>query len=163
MPGRWLPLRALIAETGPVTERLRVREIDDDEGHRLVRIIRRARSLEQRGLVIITKEHTGWRGTGEYGHLIERPHGDTTTPAALSVKAGERWPKRSAMAVDVDDHWRAKRDTEFIRSGVPTAGLLVWLPENRRRWSAREAAMEGQGGGDGGPGRLRRRPRCSGQ
>jgi hypothetical protein len=32
----------LIAETGPVTERLRVREIDDDEGWRLVRIIRRA-------------------------------------------------------------------------------------------------------------------------
>jgi hypothetical protein len=35
-----LPLRVLIAETGPVTERLRVREIDD-EGQRLVRIIRR--------------------------------------------------------------------------------------------------------------------------
>jgi hypothetical protein len=34
-------LRVLIAETGPVTERLRVREIDDDEGQRLVRIIRR--------------------------------------------------------------------------------------------------------------------------
>jgi hypothetical protein len=33
--------RALIPETGPVTERLRVREIDDDEGRRLVRIIRR--------------------------------------------------------------------------------------------------------------------------
>jgi len=33
--------RALIAGTGPVTERLRVREIDDDEGRRLVRIIRR--------------------------------------------------------------------------------------------------------------------------
>ena len=31
----------LIAETGPVTERLQVREIDDDEGRRLVRIIRR--------------------------------------------------------------------------------------------------------------------------
>ena len=30
-------------ETGPVTERLRVREIDDDEGRRLVRIIRRGR------------------------------------------------------------------------------------------------------------------------
>jgi transposase len=40
LPGRAL-LRALIAETGPVTERLRVREIDDDEGQRLVRIIRR--------------------------------------------------------------------------------------------------------------------------
>jgi transposase len=34
-------LRVLIPETGPVTERLRVCEIDDDEGHRLVRIIRR--------------------------------------------------------------------------------------------------------------------------
>jgi transposase len=31
----------LIAETEPVTERLRVREIDDDEGRRLVRIVRR--------------------------------------------------------------------------------------------------------------------------
>jgi transposase len=31
----------VIAETGPVTERLQVREIDDDEGRRLVRIIRR--------------------------------------------------------------------------------------------------------------------------
>ena len=30
-----------MAETGPVTERLRVREIDDDEGRRLVRIVRR--------------------------------------------------------------------------------------------------------------------------
>ena len=34
---RWL----LITETGPVTERLYVREIDDHEGRRLVRIIRR--------------------------------------------------------------------------------------------------------------------------
>ena len=34
---RWVP----IAETGPVSERLRVREIDDDEGRRLVRIVRR--------------------------------------------------------------------------------------------------------------------------
>jgi len=32
----------VILQTGPVTERLRVREIDDDEGRRLVRIVRRA-------------------------------------------------------------------------------------------------------------------------
>jgi hypothetical protein len=36
-----LLLRVLIVETGPVTERLRVREIDDDEGRRLVRVVRR--------------------------------------------------------------------------------------------------------------------------
>jgi len=31
----------LIADTGPVNERLQVREIGDDEGQRLVRIVRR--------------------------------------------------------------------------------------------------------------------------
>jgi transposase len=33
--------QVVIAQTGPVTDRLRVREIDDDEGRRLVRIVRR--------------------------------------------------------------------------------------------------------------------------
>jgi hypothetical protein len=41
MPGRALLLRGLIAQAGPVAERVRVREIDDDEGRRLVRIARR--------------------------------------------------------------------------------------------------------------------------
>ena len=46
LPGRGGPagglfLQVLIPETGPVAGRLRVREIDDDEGRRLVRIIRR--------------------------------------------------------------------------------------------------------------------------
>jgi transposase len=41
LPCRVLSLRVLIAETGPVTDRVRVREIDDDEGRRLVRIVRR--------------------------------------------------------------------------------------------------------------------------
>jgi hypothetical protein len=39
MPGAFRPVPIL--QTGPVTERLRVREIDDDEGRRLVRIVRR--------------------------------------------------------------------------------------------------------------------------
>jgi transposase len=38
-----LSLVVLILETGRVTERLRVRGIDDDEGRRLVRIVRRGR------------------------------------------------------------------------------------------------------------------------
>jgi len=40
-PGWVLCLRVLIPDTGPVTDRLRIRDIDDDEGHRLVRIVRR--------------------------------------------------------------------------------------------------------------------------
>jgi transposase len=41
LPGRALFLRVLILETGLVTDRLRVREIEDAEGRRLVRIVRR--------------------------------------------------------------------------------------------------------------------------
>jgi hypothetical protein len=36
-----LGLRGLIREAGPVAERVRVCEVDDDEGKRLVRIVRR--------------------------------------------------------------------------------------------------------------------------
>ncbi len=36
-----LSLPVMIPETEPVTERPRVREIDDDEGQRLLRIVRR--------------------------------------------------------------------------------------------------------------------------
>jgi transposase len=39
--GRWLSRAPLILDTGRVSERLRVREIDEDEGRRLVRIVRR--------------------------------------------------------------------------------------------------------------------------
>ena len=42
--GRGGPVQGvMIPETGRVTERLRVREIDDDEGRRLVRIVGRGR------------------------------------------------------------------------------------------------------------------------
>jgi transposase len=41
LPGRALFLGLLIPEAEPVTERLRVREIDDDAGGRLLRIVRR--------------------------------------------------------------------------------------------------------------------------
>jgi transposase len=41
LPGGAVSRWVLIPQTGPVTDRLRVREIDDDEGRRLVRIIRR--------------------------------------------------------------------------------------------------------------------------
>jgi hypothetical protein len=99
-----------------------------------------ARSLEARGLVIISKEHLRWRGEGEYGHLAQRIFAvNKDAPTALLVKKGERWPYRRACRYEVDFRtWMAKRDTEFVKSGVPTFGLLVWLPENRRRWRARK-------------------------
>jgi hypothetical protein len=57
----------LTAETEPVTERLRVRENDDDEGRRLVRIIR---------------QHDP-----PVHHLAQQPRLRRTAPAPLSVTA----------------------------------------------------------------------------
>jgi hypothetical protein len=56
----------LIAKTGPVSERLRVREIDDDEGRRLVRITPDAPVMY---LKQDLSSHTGdaaWRGGREH-------------------------------------------------------------------------------------------------
>jgi hypothetical protein len=54
----------LILQTGPVAERVRVREIDDDEGRRLVRIVRR-----DSGSVVTWRPARCIPGTGAGGHL----------------------------------------------------------------------------------------------
>ena len=53
----------LIPQTGLVTERLRVRQIDDDEGRRLVRIVRRA-SMIRRYII--------WRNNHAYDERLRR-------------------------------------------------------------------------------------------
>ena len=53
----------LIPQTGLVTERLRVRQIDDDEGRRLVRIVRRA-SMIRRYII--------WRNNHAYDQRLRR-------------------------------------------------------------------------------------------
>jgi hypothetical protein len=98
-------------------------------GERQVRAA--VRALEGRALVVITREYTGWRGTGEYGRLVALPHWNPDQPElepVLTVHAGERHPGRPG--------WVAARDVQFGRAGMPTYGLLVFLPE---RHEAREA------------------------
>ena len=53
----------LIPQTGLVTERLRVRQIDEDEGRRLVRIGRRA-SMIRRYII--------WRNNHAYDERLRR-------------------------------------------------------------------------------------------
>ena len=94
-------------------------------------------ALEARGLVVVTREYQGWRGEGEYGTLVERDDRySETVPAGMVVKAGERYPRPHRWGyypqVDIAT-WTAKQDIEFIHNGVPTCGLYVWLPANRRR------------------------------
>ncbi len=85
------------------------------------------RALEGRALVVITRGCTGWRGTGEYGRLVELPH--FSLEPVLTVREGERHPDRPG--------WVAARDVEFGRLGMPTYGLLVALPERHEASEAR--------------------------
>jgi hypothetical protein len=75
----------LIADTGPVAERVRVREIDDDEGRRLVRIVRR-----DSGSVVI------WRRAqmvllSRTAHREASRHAVTTESATGPIQAPRRW------------------------------------------------------------------------
>jgi hypothetical protein len=91
-------------------------------------------ALETRGLVIVKRGHTGWRGRGEYGRLSQRwRERDASLPTALTVKAGERWPG--------SQWYRARRDTEFVRNGMPTYGLLVWSLAKHAEKEARYAEL----------------------
>ena len=97
------------------------------------RQIRRAvHSLADRDLVVLTKEHGGWKGQGEYGKLVSRRwSSDNDVPTAFTVKKGEPWPLPDIEG-DYHHGWTATRDVEFIRNGMPTgASLFVWLPQNR--------------------------------
>lgn len=95
---------------------------------------RAARALEARGLVAITKECTGWRGLGEYGRLQRRyswwnSYGPEV-PTALVVKEGDPWPRGHG--------YTTAREGEWVHGGMPTMGLLVWLPKQRLAWLERE-------------------------
>jgi hypothetical protein len=83
--------------------------------------IRRAvRALEGRKLVCITRGHA-WHGVGEYGPLVEREHSDLSNDVP------------TAEVVD---------GVEFVRCGMPTVALEVWLPDNLAEYLARRKAVD---------------------
>jgi hypothetical protein len=62
----------LILQTGPVADRLRVREIDDDEGRRLVRIVRRGTGSVvtwRRAQMVVPPRVMAMRGHGKNAPL----------------------------------------------------------------------------------------------
>jgi hypothetical protein len=63
-------LQALILHTGPVTERPRVREIDDDEGQRLVQIVRRPGSSCGRPVMPAVIVEDQWVGQAPVSFLV---------------------------------------------------------------------------------------------
>jgi MarR family len=96
------------------------------------------RALEARGLVVITRG-SGWRGAGDHGRLVAPWH--RRDLPALTAREGEPGPGKPGYV--------AARDVEFVRQGMPSYVLLVWLPERRE---ASQARYRGpcQGGPPGG-------------
>jgi DNA-binding transcriptional ArsR family regulator len=72
------------------------------------------RALERRGLVVITKEQIGRSGRGEYGPLVWKGlAGTDDLPVA--------WVERRR------NEFLERYSVEFVRAGMPRAGLLVRL------------------------------------
>src|ERR1700733_15920571 len=88
---------------------LTVIELSERLGVSARQIRRAVHSLAQRELVVLTKEHGGWKGQGQYGRMVTR----------------FRW-----VSDLYDDDYRCESWTEL--NGMPTGvSLFVWLPENR--------------------------------
>jgi hypothetical protein len=104
-PCRVWPL-VLIAETGPVAERLRVREIDDDKGRRLLRTVRR-----DSGSVVTCRGADGaavgarhGRGRDRHGFaftsedrvrdIVDNYNAGGSAPSAASARLDGRQPQR---------------------------------------------------------------------
>ena len=91
---------------------LTVIELSERLGVSARQIRRAVHSLAQRELVVLTKEHGGWKGQGQYGRMVTR----------------FRW-----VSDLYDDDYRCESWTEL--NGMPTGvSLFVWLPENRAKW-----------------------------
>lgn len=93
-------------------------------------VLAAVRSLEGRGLVVITRETIGWNEG--VGRLAAGYRGDC--PAVLTVEEGEPWPNKPGYV--------ARRRTEFYRVGTPVHGLAVWLPERREQHAERTKQAE---------------------
>jgi hypothetical protein len=114
---------------------------DVDASGRQVRAA--VRALERRGLVVITKEHIGWSGGGEYGkrnpawQFVEHPLGDRVRRRDNPVGR----MRLTRMVADPDDpRWVRgfyKPVGQREPQGMPRAGLLVWLPQQRLAWLER--------------------------
>jgi transposase len=109
----------LIAETGPVAERLRVREIDDDEGRRLVRIVRRGSGS------VVT-----WRRAQMV--LLSAQGMDVPAIAKVAFTSEDR----------VDDISHEGLRVLLREEGVTFQRLKTWKASKDPRYAAKKARIE---------------------
>jgi hypothetical protein len=90
-------------------------------------------ALAERGLVILTKEHLGWAGRGEYGRMVRYDNlyfsdrKDGREPTKI-IPEGERFKFPGPWTWS---RTAPKGGLKLILSGMPTHGLVVWLPDRK--------------------------------
>ena len=96
-------------------------------------------ALEARGLVVITREHVGWKGYGTAGRWFRVESWQELPEDAerVEVRAGEVWPwHEGRFTVDPAQRpspYRVGQDLTYARRGTPVYGRIVWLPEQHAR------------------------------
>jgi hypothetical protein len=141
----------ILAEAAPEYPCQTIGQLADDPSwlgatHRQLRTA--VRALERRGLVVVTKEHLGWSGQGQYGPVhswyenIDDPGGDRVRyegsywgipqPGDDVVEQLKPRPDGTRKIRGTPVRYRRKFHSE--PGGMPRAGLLVWLPERRAAW-----------------------------
>jgi hypothetical protein len=140
-------LAALEADQGNAW--LTVPELAERTGRPPRQVRTAVHALEARGLVVITKGATGWKGRGDYGRWVYAQPGDAADPRVVTVQPGDPIPHRPGWEVLAS----ATQPVTFIRAGVPVSGLQVWLTatmaasdeEYRRAIAAIEARLSRPG------------------
>jgi hypothetical protein len=138
---------ALVLQTGPVTERLRVREIDDDEGRRLVRIVRRGTGsvvtwrraqmvlLSAQGMDVAGIARVAFTSKDRVRDVIHNFNGDGFTSLYPRYKGGR--PPKFTLGQRREIKKIAKsRPAEhglplFREAGWPWLGIVTGLRETR--------------------------------
>jgi hypothetical protein len=124
---------------------LTIPELAERTGRSARQVRTAVRALEARGLVVLTRGATGWKGRGEYGRWVRVHDDDPADPRIVTVQPGEEiphkpgWVVRDQPIVNERHGWRIEpRPVAYIRAGMPVSGLQVWL-------TARKAASDEEG------------------
>jgi hypothetical protein len=121
-----LPPRVPIAETGPVSERLCVREIDDDERQRLVRIIRRGSGsavtwrrvlmmlLSAQGMDVAAIAKVAFTSDDRVRDVMRNLNADgpgrCTRSTGAAIRRSSRWASVTFQRLKT---WKTSRDPQY--------------------------------------------------
>ena len=139
-----------------IDPKLSVMDLASRLGLRDNQVRRAVHALADRELVVLTREHAGWKGVGEYGPLRDRSYAYWDYATDTRIEYGPEVPTAkttiSRWIDDIDEDGNPLRipvRTEYVHAGMPTGvSLFVWTPQahaaDQHRLDAFRAAFAGE-------------------